>query len=368
MPNQSPCPSAALLARYAAVVRKTDKLERDNLRPNLLGVVGEIGSTTTVAKKLHREHKAYNAFARDAEEEFGDVLWYLTALGQRIGVDVPKECQKHWSAGHTRTRRRVSPRQRDQVLLALAIAAGRLLQAQNRPSALRSELATVAQSYIDAVHACGLNYSTILRGNMDKVTSRFLEPTRRSLPEFDAKEIADERLPRHFSVEFLERHDGRVWLRLNGVFIGDALTDNIADKDGYRFHDVFHFAYAAYLHWSPVTRALLKRKRKRDPTTDENEDGGRAIVVEEGISAFVFARAKELNFFSGHSTIAYDVLKSIQHFVKGYEVARCPLRQWERAILKGFEVFRLLKAQKRGLVVVDLPQRTIDFRPIKAPR
>jgi hypothetical protein len=51
------------------------------------------------------------------------------------------------------------------------------------------------------------------------------------------------------------------YFQWNGVFIGDPLTDNIADRDGYRFHDVFHFANAAILHWSPVMRALVRHKR-----------------------------------------------------------------------------------------------------------
>ncbi|MFJ1762482.1 hypothetical protein ACIOD2_19335 [Amycolatopsis sp. NPDC088138] len=38
-------------------------------------------------------------------------------------------------------------------------------------------------------------------------------------------------------------------------------------------------------------RALMRRKRKSDQARDEAEDGGRAVVVEEGISALVFAHA-----------------------------------------------------------------------------
>lgn len=60
----------------------------------------------------------------------------------------------------------------------------------------------------------------------------------------------------------------------------------------YRFHDVFHLAYAAVLGWSPVLRALLKCKRKSHPWLDENQDGARAILIEEGISTFVFNHAK----------------------------------------------------------------------------
>ena len=182
----------ALLKQYAAIVRKTDRLDRKNIEPNLLGVVGEIGSTTTVAKKLHREHKAYNAFVHDAEEEFGDVLWYLTALGQRIGMDVPNECRKQWSASQVR-RPRTSSTKRDETLLALAIDAGQLLKVRNQRSALRLQLAITAQTYTQALRACGLDFYAIIRGNLEKVSSRFLEPKRSSLPEFDSPEIADER-------------------------------------------------------------------------------------------------------------------------------------------------------------------------------
>ena len=71
---------------------------------------------------------------------------------------------------------------------------------------------------------------------------------------------------------------------INGVPFGEELTDNAYDHDGYRFHDIFHFAYAAVLGWSPITRALLRRKRKSRPLVDEVEDGGRAAVIEEGIA------------------------------------------------------------------------------------
>ncbi len=61
-----------------------------------------------------------------------------------------------------------------------------------------------------------------------------------------------------------------------GINIGDRLTDNRLEPDDYRFHDVFHLAYAAILGWSPVLRALFKVKRKSCPKIDENQDGARA--------------------------------------------------------------------------------------------
>ncbi|MFX5743284.1 pyrophosphatase, partial [Acinetobacter baumannii] len=67
-----------------------------------------------------------------------------------------------------------------------------------------------------------------------------------------------------------------VYQRSGGVFVGDRLTDNAAEPDDYRFHDVFHYAYIAVLGWSPVIRSLLRLKRKSVPKIDEVDDGARA--------------------------------------------------------------------------------------------
>ena len=148
------------------------------------------------------------------------------------------------------------------------------------------------------------------------------------------------------------------------MFIGDPLTDNIADLDGYRFHDVFHLAHAAILHWSPVVRALIKHKRKSKPEYDENQDSGRAIVVEEGLTAWLFSKAKELDFFEGHNRVSLGILKTVNEFVVGYEVSKCPLKLWERAILDGYTVFRQLKAAQGGWIVGNRENRTIHYEPL----
>jgi MazG-like nucleotide pyrophosphohydrolase family protein len=156
------------------------------------------------------------------------------------------------------------------------------------------------------------------------------------------------------------------YLQWNGVFIGDPLTDNIADPDGYRFHDVFHFAYSAILHWSPLMRALIKHKRKSKPDYDEAQDSGRAIVVEEGLTAWIFTRAKELNFFEGQDRVSLGMLKTIGEFVTGYEVSQCPLKLWERAILGGYGVFRQIRAAEGGWVIGDRALRTIRYAPLES--
>ncbi len=61
-------------------------------------------------------------------------------------------------------------------------------------------------------------------------------------PDFDIGFPEYEQLPRQFSIELRERDNGKVYLRWNGVFIGDPLTDNIGEEDGFRYHDVIHFA------------------------------------------------------------------------------------------------------------------------------
>ena len=147
------------------------------------------------------------------------------------------------------------------------------------------------------------------------------------------------------------------------MFLGDPLTDNIRDPDGYRFHDVFHLAHAAVLHWSPVFRALIKHKRKSDPTFDEAEDGGRAIVVEEGLTAWIFTQAKETGFFSGRNKVSLDMLKTVERFVAGYEVEQCPLKLWQSAILQGYRAFLQVRENEGGILIGDREARTLTFRP-----
>jgi hypothetical protein len=135
---------------------------------------------------------------------------------------------------------------------------------------------------------------------------------------------------------------------------GDRLSDNIeGEDDGYRFHDIFHFAYAVYVGWSPVLRSLLKVKRKMDESVDEGQDGARAGIIEEAVSAIVFSRAKHMNMFDV-THVDYDLLKTIQEFVRDYEVSHVELWQWEKAILEGYRVFRLLRINRGGTVVLDL--------------
>src|SRR5690606_18663502 len=106
---------------------------------------------------------------------------------------------------------------------------------------------------------------------------------------YDADFPPEEQFPREFEVQFDVIHESgkekvRVINNSTGQQLGDDITDNSHQDDGYRFHDVFHFGYVAYLGWSPVVRKLMGIKRKSNNKMDEVEDGARAAIIEELIS------------------------------------------------------------------------------------
>ncbi len=179
---------------------------------------------------------------------------------------------------------------------------------------------------------------------------------------FDRNFPEHERLPRQFEVKITEAIDNnsvKMKAFINGEQIGDDLTDNSYSNDGYRFHDIFHFSYAAVLGWSPVIRSNLKLKRRSNTRTDEVEDGGRAIAIEEGISALVFSYAKDRQFLEGVSTLDYQLLKTIKNMTSHLEVSKCSLGDWEKAILSGYEVWRQVEKNRGGKVIVNLDARSI---------
>jgi NTP pyrophosphatase (non-canonical NTP hydrolase) len=209
----------------------------------------------------------------------------------------------------------------------------------------------------------GLTLDQIAVANLAKVKSRWT--TERAEPLiFDAAVPEGERLPRRFEVELVdvdgESHQ-RVRVSINGVALGAELTDNAYDPDGYRFHDIFHFAYAAVLGWSPISRALLRRKRKSRPLLDEVEDGGRAAVIEEGVAALAFDYARRHRMLAGVSTLDFQLLRTVKDMTSHLEVSQCTTGEWEQAILQGFEVWRAVLAVRGGRIAVDLDGRRIEY-------
>ncbi len=287
------------LGEYQRESRRTDQLPPEDKIVPLLGMGGEVGSLLAEYKKWLRDGDAHALVTEQIAEELGDILWYLANAATKFGLDL----------------------------------------------------------------------ETIAAENLAKTTDRWLpegtEPTYRF---FDHGFSIAEQLPRRFTAEV---HDetgssgkARMCLTINSVPAGDSLQDNSHGVDGYRFHDIFHLAHAAKLGWSPVLRGKLldpDRKRRSDPEVDEVEDGGRAIVIDEPIVAYVWEYARRHRFLDGVTTVDYRVLKTIGQLTSGLEVAARTSHQWEEAILSGYQVWRQVNAQRGGVVEVDLVDRRIEL-------
>lgn len=368
--------NTASMERYEKLVAKTDKFSMEVLKPILLGLYGEVGSIMSAAKKYHREKKAYVGYKDAVEEEFGDALWYFVALCRRMDLNVPCVFAMHMPQEpneytELRNQNGAPPSKNttllyegglDASLLRLGRVTADLLKIDKSSSNIDSFFSEFLSAYFQSMSLVGLCFSEVLEKNIEKVSGRFLVAAKELLPDFDAIFPEEEQLPRKFEIQITQRESGQCYLRWNGVFIGSPLTDNIKDPDGYRFHDVLHLAHAAILHWSPTFRALIKQKRKSDRMFDEAQDGGRAIVIEEGLTAWLYSCSKRLDYFEGHDGISYDILKTIQRFVQGYEVEKCPLKLWEDAILQGYAVFRKVRENDGGIVIGDREKRTLLYR------
>ena len=290
------------LRDYQRQAQATDQLPAGD--PNavivpLLGMAGEVGSLLAEYKKYLRDKDAHVLFPQQVAEELGDILWYLANTATKYDLDLA------------------------------AIAVGNLAKTRDRwpPDGADAEYRL-----------------------------------------FDDDVPAEEQLPRSFTAEITDSvgadGKGRITLTIDGVPAGDPLQDNSYDEDGYRFHDVFHLAHAAKLGWSPVLRGKLltpNRKRRSVQDIDEVEDGGRAIVIDEAIVAYVWEYARRHRFLDGVTTVDYPVLKTIRQLTGGLEVAARSAHDWEEAILTGYRIFREVRAQRRGVLAVDLRMRSIDL-------
>lgn len=286
---------------------KTDQVKGDDDKSKLvplLGLAGEVGTLLSEYKKFLRDGGAHQRFHEQVAEDLGDLLWYIANVATKFDLDLDEVAQANL--------RKVNDR----------------WTLHSKPS-----------------------------------QQALFDPHSRHLLDEDA--TPPQQLPRTFTVEINEVREGdsvRVIVSRDGKQIGNDLTDNAYEDDGYRFHDVFHLSYAAVLGWSPITRKLLDVKRKDNGKTDEVEDGARAGIIEELISQLVFTYAREHNFLEGVNSLDYHLLKTIQSLVADREVRIRSAAEWETAILQGYRVWRDIRANRRGFVDVDLNGGSVSFR------
>ena len=383
---------ALTIADYAQQAAKTD--QRRGARAlgfSMLGLFGEVGSLLSEAKKKQRDAASYLGYADAVAEELGDVLWYLAAVARRSRLslaDVAAAAASddgEWRKGgnDALTFHSLQPIHMplvkaptvafEDTLLALAGEVGKLVHdfrpgADGSPANLRRRLVVVMRRLVQATNEAGVTVEAAAVKNLHKIFDRW--PRDRIYPQpFDGAMDPEEQLPRRMMIDVYERTvrgQTYVYQRSGGAFVGDRLTDNAAEPDDYRFHDVFHYAYVAVLGWSPVIRSLLRLKRKSVPRLDEVEDGARAILIEEGVTTWLFGQAQQLNLFADVKPggLPLDMLKHVRQFVAGYESADCPLWLWEDAILQGYAAFRFLRQHRRGRVIIDNPSRRLRIKEL----
>lgn len=209
----------------------------------------------------------------------------------------------------------------------------------------------------------GVSLNDIAECNLAKTRDRWGEQNIYTVP-LDAGYREQQRLPEIFEIELHEvLVDEKPMIRtsMDGKQIGNDLTDNADDPDGYRFHDVFHLAYVAVLGWSPVIRKLLKRKRKDNEQVDEVQDGGRAQVIDEAIAALVFEYARKHNWLADVKELDYQLLRTIKGITEILEVSSRSAGEWQSAIIKGFDVWRQVRDAGGGKIRVNQRERELTY-------
>ena len=411
-------------------VGRTDQERRDIA---IYGVAGEIGSLLAVVKKaLLAEEETEGAMAarrrQQVGEEIGDVLWYVVCLSRltlpeparNVFQDDIRNLQEEISATGQRaakieglltpevkgtflaqaadflvradfelddyqqlaflTARTKGVEFKRVCLSVLSQLGAEVLRTTLPPVELElntkladRELSVVLGEVVWHLAAVAtvsdLSLNGIAAANQAKVTGRYKRTEVTPLP--DEAFPGHERFARRMQVSFVSVSKGRSQMFLEGRPLGNELTDNARDDDGYRFHDVMHLAFLAKLGWSPVLRKLMGRKRKSSPEIDEIQDGARAQIVEELIIKSIHSEiTADLDASLLHSStqpsngaeiVPFRFLSNLSRLAEGLEVARSQLWEWEDAIVEGSRLFLQLRENGSGTVWLDLNARTITY-------
>lgn len=347
---------------YQAEAKRTVKINWANQHgPDIaiLGAIGELGSLASVLKKQQRDQEAYADFDIHLKEEIGDVLWYVSTIASRLNISfetwpvVSHESIDRFDAVYSLLDQ-IQHLNREKALL---------FSQSEAPTAFRVVLDDILCNLQKLAVSVNTELNSIADENISK-TLGYWGSVSIPAPKFDENYPFYESLPRQFDIEFLSLKDGKSSImRMNGLQLGDRLTDNSYFVDGYRFHDVFHIAGAGLLGWSPVFRRLLKAKRKSNPKVDEVEDGARAAIVEEAVVNFIYDYAQP-NFLKDVKWVDIGLIKQIKGLVRGLEVKECEPWEWQHCILESYRIFREITEKGEGILRVNAEERTLTLLPL----
>ncbi len=197
-----------------------------------------------------------------------------------------------------------------------------------------------------------------------------------------------ESFPETFEIAFVpnpedEQISEMFWLREDGYHLklGASLKDNHSGGDGYRYHDAIHVAFAVHLGWSPNLRKFMNLKRKSDKKTDDNEDGGRAAILEEMIILHIHTYASKLKLyineakgnppekqlvespFADPSVLTFEFIRGLHELTTSSEVFKSKEADWRHAISAGYEMYIRLQAAG-GVLVANVKERTLSYRSL----
>ena len=327
----------------------------------VLGMIGETGSIASAIKKHIRDEGNVSSFNETLIEELGDLLWYVTTVATRFGVRFDQ-----WPKAENVSTSVVEGLYKLYENIKLLENKKDYIY-DNRNTNLDELKTLIYPLLINIQDIAAFQSSTlahIANYNCNKTLSHWGRQSGLPARCFDDEFPSYERLPRKFEIDIKGIGDGKtIIMQMNGMNLGDRITDNNHQDDGYRFHDVFHIAGAAMLGWSPVFRGLLKVKRKSAPKIDEVEDGARASIIEEAIINHVYDYARP-HFLENVRRVDSDLIKRIQSLVQGYEVSDCEAWEWQEYILKSYEIFRAFKQNGSGKLIVNAEMRSIEYLPL----
>jgi NTP pyrophosphatase (non-canonical NTP hydrolase) len=72
-----------------------DKKAESHLLVPLLGLAGETGTLLAEFKKKIRDRESYEGFSEKAEEELGDILWYVSNIASRLNIPLSTIASKN---------------------------------------------------------------------------------------------------------------------------------------------------------------------------------------------------------------------------------------------------------------------------------
>jgi NTP pyrophosphatase (non-canonical NTP hydrolase) len=301
--------------------RAAERRDPQSSHAALLGLASEVGAILDVFKRYVRDDSMASLDKEIISTELGDTLWYVAAIASTLDLELDD------------------------------IAAANIERAQDR-------------------------YGWWLG---DKIR----------IPIFDKGWPRTERFPRCLTIEFRQvqrrgkklatlylkdaqpnafpegsiTRDGKQYGYTVDAQLGASLTDNSRRIDDYRFHDAIHMGFMAVLGWSPTMRALLQVKRRSDPATDEEQDGARAVFLEEGLAAVLAKLARSKGDFQQEGMVDGEVLDVVRAVVSDLEVQEVQAALWRKAISEGFRAMKQLGRNGGGFLVADLDEHSLTYHP-----